>query len=193
MAQSVNIRRRAFPACYTAAMSSDAPTIEVRPMRIRYLRIVFSALCGITCLLMIVLWVRSYLWCDSTTRQRNAQQYRIVSCRGRIRFGWVPDTNGYFVFPCEWESRQIVSPGDFLLRDDMLTVFGYQSGAAPIRSLAARFPATFAVSYWQLATPFTIGFLIAVPWLRWRFSLRTLLIATTLIAVGLGLIVWLNR
>ncbi len=34
------------------------------------------------------------------------------------------------------------------------------------------------------------------PWLSrldWRFSLRTLLIATTLIAVLLGLIVWLSR
>jgi hypothetical protein len=31
-----------------------------------------------------------------------------------------------------------------------------------------------------------------LPWLSWRFSLRTLLIATTLIAVVLGLIVWLS-
>jgi hypothetical protein len=33
----------------------------------------------------------------------------------------------------------------------------------------------------------------ATPWLRWRFSLRTLLIATTLVAVGLGLIVFAAR
>jgi hypothetical protein len=35
------------------------------------------------------------------------------------------------------------------------------------------------------------GVLAATPWIRWihRFSLRTLLIATTLVAVGLGLIV----
>jgi hypothetical protein len=30
------------------------------------------------------------------------------------------------------------------------------------------------------------------PWISFRFSLRTLLIATTLIAVVLGLIVWLK-
>ena len=35
--------------------------------------------------------------------------------------------------------------------------------------------------------------LAAAPWLRWRFSLRTLLIATTLIAVLLGIIVWKSR
>jgi len=32
----------------------------------------------------------------------------------------------------------------------------------------------------------------ALPWLHWRFALRTLLIATTLVAVLLGLIVWLR-
>jgi hypothetical protein len=31
------------------------------------------------------------------------------------------------------------------------------------------------------------------PWLRRQFSLRTLLIATTLVAVGLGLAVWAAR
>lgn len=46
---------------------------------------------------------------------------------------------------------------------------------------------------------FLIGVAIALsaaPWLRWsnRFSLRTLLITTTLVAVVLGLIVWsINR
>ena len=35
--------------------------------------------------------------------------------------------------------------------------------------------------------------LAAVPQLSYRFSLRTLLIATTLVAVVLGLIVWLNH
>jgi hypothetical protein len=35
--------------------------------------------------------------------------------------------------------------------------------------------------------------LVAAPWLRWRFSLRTLLIATTLVTVVLGLIVYATR
>jgi hypothetical protein len=37
--------------------------------------------------------------------------------------------------------------------------------------------------------------LAGVPWTWWtnRFSLRTLLIATTLVAVGMGLIVWAAR
>jgi hypothetical protein len=35
--------------------------------------------------------------------------------------------------------------------------------------------------------------LAGVPWIRWRFSLRTLLIATSLVAVVLGLIVYAVR
>ena len=35
--------------------------------------------------------------------------------------------------------------------------------------------------------------LAVAPWLRWRFTLRTLLIATTLVAVVLGLIVAVLR
>jgi hypothetical protein len=42
--------------------------------------------------------------------------------------------------------------------------------------------------HWFAAT--TISFLATAPWIRWRFSLRTLFIATTLVTVALGLIVW---
>jgi hypothetical protein len=54
-----------------------------------------------------------------------------------------------------------------------------------------RLPPLLFAPYWF---PVLIsGVLAAVPWIRWRFSLRTLLIATTIIAVVLGLIVWLRR
>ena len=48
-------------------------------------------------------------------------------------------------------------------------------------TIAFRFP------YWFAA--FILGMIAELPWLHWRFSLRTLLIATTLAAVVLGLIV----
>ena len=52
---------------------------------------------------------------------------------------------------------------------------------------------TLAVPYWFLAL-IAAAFGV-IPWLLWsnRFSLRTMLIATTLIAVVLGLGVWLAR
>jgi hypothetical protein len=46
-------------------------------------------------------------------------------------------------------------------------------------------------SYW-----FSASFAAAtgvMPWLRWHFSLRTLLVAMTLVAVGLGWIVYATR
>jgi hypothetical protein len=51
----------------------------------------------------------------------------------------------------------------------------------------------YAFPHWFVVLLFTT--LAAAPWLFkicWRFSLRTLLIATTLVAVVLGLIVWLQ-
>jgi hypothetical protein len=53
--------------------------------------------------------------------------------------------------------------------------------------------ATYGGTQFQLPHWFFVGLcagLAAIPWLRWRFSLRTLLIATTLLAVVLGLAVW---
>jgi hypothetical protein len=50
-----------------------------------------------------------------------------------------------------------------------------------------------AVPYWPVALLFVT--LAVAPWIPWsnRFSLRTLLIATMLIAVGLALVTWLNK
>jgi hypothetical protein len=48
-----------------------------------------------------------------------------------------------------------------------------------------------AMPYWFVAA--LIAVTAAVPWLRWRFSLRALLVVTTLVAVGLGLIVYIKR
>lgn len=44
------------------------------------------------------------------------------------------------------------------------------------------------VPYWFLAAAFA-----AVPWIPWRFSLLALMIATTLVAAMLGLVVWMVR
>ena len=49
------------------------------------------------------------------------------------------------------------------------------------------------VPYWFPVA--ILASLAAVPWIRWskRFSLRTLLIATTLVAVGFGIVVVLSK
>ena len=120
-------------------------------MRFRKLRIAWSVTCGIACVLLIALWVRSI--------QHD------------------------YVFPEHWKNPTI-----------------------QIRSYSGTFEVTRWVSpsKWTM-TPSTI---IKIPYLvltlitaaaaiapgvRWskRFSLRTLLITTTLVAVALGLVAWL--
>lgn len=44
-----------------------------------------------------------------------------------------------------------------------------------------------------LASGSVAAYLATVPWERWRYSLRALVIMTTLVAVVLGLVVWFSR
>ena len=55
----------------------------------------------------------------------------------------------------------------------------------------------FTFGRWQVHCPIWFAALLAAavaaaPFLQWRFSLRTLLIATTLVAVGLGILALSN-
>jgi putative transposase len=56
---------------------------------LRYLRIGFSAVCGILCPLLIMLWVRSYSWIDQCTL---ASHLYLESFYGRLEFQvlWPP-------------------------------------------------------------------------------------------------------
>jgi hypothetical protein len=48
----------------------------------------------------------------------------------------------------------------------------------------------FGIPYWFVAS--LAAALAAAPWLEWRFSLRTLLIVMTVLAIMLGLGVWID-
>jgi hypothetical protein len=47
------------------------------------------------------------------------------------------------------------------------------------------------IPYWSFLASVVV--VASLPWLKWRFSLRTLLIATTLVAVGIGVVVMTLR
>ena len=116
----------------------------------RKLRIAFSVTCGIVCLLLIALWVRSY----RASIKMHVGDFSVVSCYGRIDVQVFDDPRGTFAWPYQ---------PLFKVRHSVL-----------VFATAALGTATWA------------------PWSN-RFSLRTLLIATTLVAVALGLIVWAAR
>jgi hypothetical protein len=74
----------------------------------------------------------------------------------------------------------------------------YPPGDWPPRMMASGFNLVPLPGGWRLDLPyyFVLPLVMAVaaaPWLRWRFSLRTLLISTTVMALALGLIVALTR
>jgi hypothetical protein len=152
-------------------------------MKYRKLRIAWSVACGILCLLLVVLWVRSYGHSDSlpVMRMPSGKWTRINSSQGRISISTVRT-------PEWWKNarkRSTFVPGKGY---SVAGESGYfDSNGLPLG--AGGMPAKQStLPNWSCV----IGVLAiaAIPWVGWSFSLRTLLIAMTLVAVALGLIVW---
>jgi hypothetical protein len=79
--------------------------------------------------------------------------------------------------------------GGGLYHDKRLFEWLYMVGFSPrYSSLGLSFS---IIPYWMLV-PFALA-LSTASWLHWQYSLRTLLIITTLIAATLGIIVWAVR
>ena len=159
-----------------------------RPRLIRGLRIAVSAVCGIVCVLLIGLWVRSYKVQDDIRRCNGRNLFNIQSYRGEIGIGrW-----GFGKpIPWQWEVDTIE-----IFDESSKRLWSPMKDQAPLSYIGVRWQTLsplhlFAIRYWSLVSLSAVFAIL--PWLRWRFSLRTLLIATTLIAIVLGLVVWSSR
>jgi hypothetical protein len=136
------------------------------PELLRYLRIVWSAGCGMFVVILCVLWVRSCWWNEMmSSTSANRVVTTIESDSGVIYF--IPNTSSDVGL--RWHYWWIVAGVSSNLGATI---------RAPIWSLALLMIA-FAAAPWS-------------PW-RWRYSLRTLLILITIVAVILGLIAWWVR
>jgi hypothetical protein len=151
------------------------------PLRFRKLRIAWSVFWGLACVLLIVLWVRSYWW---GTVLRISDSEGIASCSGSIQTVYVVDV------PPSQEAKWILEidpepPLNLVFVKSFLGI-AYESQPTPN-------PPVIVIPHW-LPT-LLIATLSAAPWFPWskRFTLRTLLIATTLVAVVLGLVVYGSR
>jgi hypothetical protein len=161
-----------------------------RPRTFRLLRIAFSVVCGIVCLLLIALWVRSYSCIDSIHGIGYPKEIWCESLRGELGFLLLPRYAGQprnISFTTRTPDRvPYYSTG---LYDDWQVPF---SAAFGIRW-------TFVGGFGLVIPCWTAVIFIATvataPWIPWscRFSLRTLLIATTLVAVVLGIVVLASR
>ena len=145
---------------------------------LRPLRIAVSVVSGICCVLVIVLWVRSYWWYDTLAVNYGHASVDVSSIRGyldgskeehttQLAFDWGlithsahEESNNYFMF----------------IRPQLERTTQYHA------------------SYWCVTLVWMVATILAAfPWLRWQFSLRTLLLATTAIAVLLGLVIYATR
>ena len=162
---------------------------------LRYLRIAFSATCVIACVLLIVLWVRSYTWHDRILLRlygKRGVEISHVAGQSRLTFLNVPRQSFWQTFGQPDDTQYFYEKTS--VEEWRETSFPGNVSTSP-SFLMARVPTGWG---WTLRSPYwfivsLVGILAIAPWIRWRFSLRTLLIATTLVAVVLGLIVYATR
>lgn len=149
-------------------------------MKYRKLRIAWSVAWGVLAVLLCALWVRSLFYSDVISAPLpKGRGFLIDSCKSHLELQtydslslpWHLTTNNLK----EAEAKGYQLP----------TFKGLGVGYYPRPKYAM-----YTVPYWFVVL--TMMAMTAVPWSASfkRFSLRTLLIATTLIAMGLGLLAW---
>ena len=149
-------------------------------MKYRKLRIAWSVGWGIACVLLVALWVRTY-WITEGINYTKGQTYVcIFTKKGVAGLHYESSPSRTTLqnrphFERMWYKNR---PDEY----EYITPFRWDR--RPEGTL-------ITVPVWCCQSVLLL--LAAMPWLHWRFSLRTLLIATTLVAVGLGLAVYANR
>jgi hypothetical protein len=155
-----------------------------RPRLFRALRITWSAGFGILCLLVIVMWARSYTW-QETIAGSGRDDISVSTLRGSVfineSFNLAIDDPAIGTEQGTiYHTRKPLAGGRILVSSQL--DIGYEP-----RGRGTRFP------MWLVVT--AVAVVAAAPWFPWsnRFSLRTLLIGTTLVALGLGIAVYFAR
>jgi hypothetical protein len=152
-------------------------------MIFRKLRIAWSVFWGLASILLIVLWVRSYYFYDTVIRTNHSVALTIVSNNGVLYLAGSDPSEGAYSSPpphgtVTWH-RYSLDPND-----DMMPGFRW----------------TWSPKYKSFQLPHWFAIIISavvagIAWMPWsnRFSLRTPLVATTLVAMVLGAVVWAVR
>lgn len=155
-------------------------------MKYRKLRIVWSLGWGVVCLVLIVFWARSYSRLETISGSgRNANSVSTIK-------GSLIVNSGGFTFSADEYA------------DGAMTI----SSRKPLAGGRYFFSTTSDVSHLDYTTrgdPWTLPLwlcvaaaaaILGLPWLPWwstRYSLRTLLLITTLAAVAAGAIAYVSR
>ena len=159
-----------------------------RPRFIRWLRVSVSVVCVMVFVGLLGLLVRSYWWADTVHNNGIA----LISAKGRIHLAYEQTPHTYRNWGVANESMSL---WHFNHQAVLRAKPGFSS--API---GKGWPIT--IPAWLLVMPTWLPIILAgsvaiaaAPWIRWsrRFSLRTMFIVTTLVAVVLAFVVWMMK
>src|SRR5690242_7238395 len=149
-------------------------------MKHRKLRVAWSVVWGVVAVLLVVLWVRSYCYSDTAYCQLiQSPTLAAISAEGRFFFGLEGGGSaGTQVQVVSFSISGGVHP--FLPVALAKTTFGFN---------AKKFSSGWIVEVPPYLFITLASCVAATPWIQWKrqFALRTLLIATTLVALVLGL------
>jgi hypothetical protein len=144
------------------------------PRMLWLLRIALSVVFGILCLMLIALWVRSYSVLDSWQDYKFGKTWHIQSYRGRTILFTLPRLRERGYSRVTLHTRLTADKQPISGSDTRVANWGVANRIC-------------IVPCWTVA--FCIAAFTFAPWINWfkRFSLRTLLLTMTLVAVVLGL------
>ena len=155
-------------------------------MRFRKLRIALSAMCAISCLLLSLLWIRSYWYFDVLDGILPQHKFSVLSACGQMRLTLF--TNPH---PNDWEfSSSNIEKGNSI---------GLAMGARGVSQiylpnmLMLTWTSDRKINWFPILLPtYLFGVGAALPWIKQpiRFRIRTLLIATVFVSVALVLMNW---
>jgi hypothetical protein len=154
----------------------------------RYVRISVSAMSLTACVLLIALCVRSYSRMETISLSgRGANS--VLTIRGSVYinaagFNFIVDDDAAIGIT-SYSNRKPLAGGRIFI-SSMHPISHFKDIVPRVKGW--KFP------IWLLVAALVV--VAALPWLPWwsrRFSLRTLLIATTLVAIGLGVAIYLVR
>jgi hypothetical protein len=153
----------------------------------RSLRIAISAVCGMVCLLLVLMWVRSNSVLDQLGWYDERGLVGAGSFASRVAFvvsskNWRATSE--FEYSC-MSSKANTLMSFRLSMEREIGIFGGFGAGRRAADYALMFPHWFLVAFFAA--------LACAPWFHWRFSLRTLLIVTTVVALLLGLAAMLSR
>jgi hypothetical protein len=174
-------------------------------MRFRKLRIAWSVAWGLVCLLLVWMWVRSQTTRDLISWGAAPLEpgYKLESRPGEFGAVRLPYSQG-LVAP-GWHRWSVSYRWSAFYRRYMWRGFPRESGhewypSGRPKWLGFRINLFDTRMYYVIAPYWfpilSSGAFAVLPWIRqvrWRFSLRALLIATTMFAVVLGLIIYAVR